>query len=388
MKIVADANIVDVSALYEAHGDLQLLSGREIRAADVRDADALLVRSITKVDAHLLEGSKVRFVATATSGTDHLDLEYLRSAGITVVDAAGSNANAVVEYVLASLAHLIKAKELDLEGKHVAIIGFGHVGRRLYESLSSLSIPCMLCDPFVAAQQSSLKFCSLDEALRAPIITLHTPITKDGAHPTYHLLNQQRLAALLPGTLLINAARGEVVDNFALTQLLRQNSKLITLLDCWENEPNISAELLRLVRLGTPHIAGYSVEAKRSASEQNYAAFLRHFKLEDTRAVVNPAATKTMLTMPQLDETEPPQLLAQILSKACDVVSIDAQLRKGHGEPNAALFDEIRKTINQRREFSHYALDLDAWNEEQKKPALLQQLRALGFSVQGFDQLA
>lgn len=386
MKIVADANIVDVSALYEAHGDLQLLSGREIRAADVRDADALLVRSITKVDARLLEGSKVRFVATATSGTDHLDLNYLRAAGITVADAAGSNANAVVEYVLASLAQLIIAKELDLGGKHVAIIGFGHVGRRLYESLSSLSIPCVLCDPFVAAQQGSLNICSLEEALQAPIISLHVPFTTDGTHPTFHMLDERRLVELLPGTILINAARGEVIDNFALTQRLRQNSELTTLLDCWENEPNISAELLRLTRIGTPHIAGYSVEAKRSASERNYEAFLRHFKLEDARAGANQVAARTILTMPRLDETEAQRLLAYILSKACDVLSIDAQLRAGQGEPDAALFDAIRKKIGQRREFSHYALDLAAWHEEQKKPALLQQLRALGFSVLGFDK--
>jgi erythronate-4-phosphate dehydrogenase len=382
MKIVADANIVDVSALYEAHGDLALLSGREIGPADVRDADALLVRSITRVDARLLEGSKVRFVATATSGTDHLDLAYLSTAGIAVADAAGSNANAVVEYVLASLARLILAKELDLDGKHVAIIGFGHVGRRLYESLNELSIRCVLCDPFVAARQDGLPFCSLDEALRAPIISLHTPFTKAGPHPTFHMLDAQRLSALAPGTVLINAARGEVLDNAALTKRLQQDKGLLTVLDCWENEPSISAELLRLARLGTPHIAGYSIEAKRSASERNYQAFLRHFELRDTRSDEVDAPSRTLLTLPKLNETAPRRLLAHVLNEACDVLSIDTQLRAGRGEPDAALFDAIRKKISQRREFSHYALDLAAWHEGQKKPAFLAQLRALGFGVQ------
>lgn len=388
MRIVADTNIVDVSALYEAHGDLTLLSGREISAADVRDADALLVRSITRVDARLLAGAKVRFVATATSGTDHLDLAYLRAAGIAVADAAGSNANAVVEYVLASLAQLILAGELDLKGKHVAIIGFGHVGRSLYESLSSLSIPCVLCDPFVAAQQKNLRFYSLDEALRAPIISLHTPFTTKGAHPTFHLLNAKRLSALSPGSVLINAARGEVIDNAALTQRLRQDAGLITVLDCWENEPSISAELLRLVRLGTPHIAGYSEEAKRSASERNYQAFLRHFQLQDTRSSEVQAPAQTLLTLPKLNETDPQHLLAHVLNKVCDVLSIDAQLRAGQGELGAPLFDAIRKKISQRREFAHYALDLDAWHDDQKKPALLQQLRALGFGVRGYERPA
>lgn len=381
MRIVADANIVDVSALYEAHGELELLSGREIGPAEVRDADALLVRSITRVDARLLGGSRVRFVATATSGTDHLDLRYLHAAGIAVADAAGSNANAVAEYVLASLARLILDNELDLGDKHVAIIGFGHVGRRLYESLNKLQIPCVLCDPFVAAQHSEHRFCSLDEALRAPIISLHTPFTTKGTHPTFHMLDERRLSKLTPGTVLINAARGEVVDNAALTRQLARDSGLIAVLDCWEREPSISAELLRLVRLGTPHIAGYSVEAKRSASERNYQSFLRHFQLPDPRHGAGQHAPQTLLRLPQLSETEPQRLLAHVLSQACDVRSIDAQLRQGRGVPDAALFDAIRKRIVQRREYSHYLLDLDGWHVEQKKPALLAQLRALGFGL-------
>lgn len=388
MKIVADANIVDVSALYEAHGELTLLPGREIGPDDVRDADALLVRSITKVNAGLLEGSKVRFVATATSGTDHIDLEYLREARIAVADAAGSNANAVVEYVLASMAQLVLANDLDLKDKHVAIIGFGHVGRRLYESLSKLNIPCVLCDPFVAAQNSKERFCSLDEALRAPIITLHTPFSKEGPHPTFHMLDAQRLSKLAPGAVLINAARGEVVDNAALARQLARDSGLITVLDCWEEEPSISADLLRLVRIGTPHIAGYSVEAKRSASERNYQSFLQHFQLPDVRGTEGQHPTQSLLVLPNTSATNSQKLLAHVLSEACDVLAIDAQLRAGQANPDAALFDAIRKQISQRREFAHYMLDLDAWQPEQKKPALLAQLRALGFGVKGFDSPA
>lgn len=387
MKIVADANIVDVSALYEAHGDLKRLSGRDITAADVRDADALLVRSITKVNASLLEGSSVRFVATATSGTDHLDLHYLRAAGITVADAAGTNANAVVEYVLASLAQLVLSDKLDLADKHVAIIGLGHVGRRLYESLSALSIPCVLCDPFVAAQQESLRFCSLEEALRAPIISLHTPFTQDGPHPTLHMIDKPQLASLAPGTVLINAARGEVINNAALTERLSENRNLITVLDCWESEPNISLALRDLVDLATPHIAGYSVEAKRSASERNYEAFLRYFELADTRSKESETPLRTLLALPKCDDENPWRLLAQVLKRACDVLRIDAQLRQAQGQSNAELFDAIRKGISQRREFAHYELNLDAWTETQKKPALLKQLRALGFSISGDEPL-
>lgn len=379
MKIVADANIVDVSALYQQYGDLSLLSGRSIGPEDVRDADALLVRSITRVDEALLKNSRVRFVATATSGTDHLDLDFLENAGITVVDAAGSNANAVAEYVLASLARLVLTKPFDLKGKHVAIIGFGHVGRQLYDRLEKLNIPCVLCDPFVAETASDLHFCSLEEALQAPIISLHTPLTKSGLHPTYHMLDKKRLGALAPDTVLINAARGEVVDNEALRQCLAQRRDLLTVLDCWENEPAISTQLLPLVTIATPHIAGYSVEAKRGASERNFLAFLRHFDLRSAGDNTIQAESRSTLVLPATTESDPMRLLAEVLTLAFDLGRIDESLREGGA--GAALFDSIRRSISQRREFNHYELNLDAWSEEQKTPALQQQLRALGFTL-------
>ncbi len=382
MKILADANIVDVSALYEKHGDLRLMSGREIKAADVADVDALLVRSITKVNEALLAGSKVQFVATATSGTDHFDWPYLNQHGIAAVSAPGSNANAVVEFCLASFAELIARGKLALAGKTVGIVGYGNVGSRLYKALSSLGLQCKVCDPFVAQHGGDIQFCSLDEVLTCSIISLHTPLTTTGPHPTYHMLDARRIEALPPGTLLVNAGRGELLDGTALRRRLARAADLTTIIDCWENEPTIDQELLALVDIGTPHIAGYSIEAKRSASARNYAAFLKHFGLNE--GVQDSAGLEAVEVMQVAasSASAPLALLAAVLREVFGVRDIDAALRAAHAGSSAAVFDRIRKEISQRREFAHFQLSLQRWSDAQRTPVLLRQLRALGFKLQ------
>jgi erythronate-4-phosphate dehydrogenase len=392
LKIVADENIVAVEDLFRQHGELRLLPGRQICAADVRDADVLLVRSITRVDRALLEGSRVRFVATATSGTDHLDLSYLRAAGIGVADAAGSNANAVVEYCLSGIAELICRGVFSLRGQRAAIIGFGHVGRGFYRRLRELNIDCAVCDPFVERQQGTggefgdVRFCDLDTALSASLISLHTPLSRDGGHPTWHLLNQERLDRIAPGTLLINASRGEVVDNVALLKRLERDKDLLTLWDVWENEPDISRDLLALVNLGTPHIAGYSVEAKRSASERNYEAFLQFFNLTANPASGSVAEPKTELAVRlaqmQRSEVSNPteRVWAECLRAAFNVNAVDQRLRGASSTNGAAVFDDIRKTLGARREFSHYTFHQGLLEKGLLTPVISTRLTALGFS--------
>ncbi len=390
LKIVADENIVAVEDLFRQHGDLRLLPGRLISAADVRDADVLRVRSITRVDRALLEGSRVRFVATATSGTDHLDLDYLRAAGIGVAEAAGSNANAVVEYCLSGIAELICREVFSLQGQRAAIIGFGHVGKGLYWRLRELGVDCMVCDPFVALvkerqEREDVRYCDLETALSASLISLHTPLSRGGEHPTWHLLNQERLDRLAPGTLLINASRGEVVDNAALIKRLRRSNDLLTLWDVWENEPQISRDLLDLVSLGTPHIAGYSVEAKRSASERNYAAFLQYFNLPADSANHCVPESSTSLEVhldparytgvSNLDE----RVWAECLRAAFSVSAVDQRLRSADAANGAAVFDGIRKTLGGRREFSHYTLDQRRADGGLVSPIIAARLTALGF---------
>lgn len=363
MKIVADANIIHVQQLYQQYGELVLKSGRDISNDDLRDAQVLIVRSITAVNEALLIGSNIKLVLTATSGTDHLDLDYLRREGIAVQDAAGSNANAVVEYCLAALAELIVNCRFSLHQKRVGIVGFGHVGSRLYKALSILGIECVVCDPFVEkmSAQSAAElptFCSLEEALSCEIISLHTPLTRGGDHDTYHLINRESLKLIHPGSLLINASRGAVVDGVALYERLRDQKDLLCVLDVWENEPNISQGLLSFITIATPHIAGYSVEAKTSASVMNFASFQKHFDLETSASVTGSQesliaiASPSALTKGASNELQ----LAHCLRAGFALKKIDAQLR-ACGESTAISFDSIRKAMTGRREFSRLGFD-------------------------------
>ncbi len=385
MKIVADENIVAVAELYRQHGDLHLLPGRAIGAADVNDADVLLVRSITRVDRALLAGSRVRFVATATSGTDHLDLAWLAEQGITVAEAAGSNANAVVEYVLAALAEL-HWRGIPIQSRTAAIVGFGQVGSRLHAALKTMGLEVRVCDPLVEADwrqrglPTPVRFCTLEEALQASLISLHTPLTQGGSHATWHLLDHSRLAALREGTVLINAARGAVVSNAALLSRLQQRADLHCVLDVWENEPTISMPLLQAVMLGTPHIAGYSVEAKASASERNYQDFLRHFALTDTRRVAATQAARTRLKVDLATARSLQDALALCLRTAFPVAQIDAHLRGQTAD--ARVFDAIRQRLSARREFSHYTLQCENLGEGVDSAALVTMLTALGFALE------
>ena len=396
MKIVADENIVAVAEYFRAQGELVLLPGRSISAADVRDADALLVRSITPVNEALLAGSSVRFVATATSGTDHIDKDYLQQAQIGLASAGGSNANAVVEYCLAGMAELICRGVFSLQDKTVGIIGFGHVGSALYRRLTGLGLDCRVCDPFVEAssgasgQYPDVSFCTLEQAMQASIISLHTPLTRHTEHATWHLFDQARIDALAPGTLFINAARGAVVDNAALQRRLAARNDLLTLWDVWENEPDISPALLREVTIGTPHIAGYSVEAKRNASEMNYQSFLQYFGLQDVAAgaASDNQSPRTQLRLPALHSDGSAgqearglkargleeRAFAECVRAAFDIAAIDTQLRRGASQ-GAGAFDGIRRQMAGRREFSHHVLEAPLSADNRRR------LQALGFTL-------
>ena len=272
MLIVADENIPLLDAFFEGFGEIRRVPGRSIDRATVEQADVLLVRSVTNVNRALLEGSKVRFVGTCTIGTDHLDLDYFQRAGITWSSAPGCNARGVVDYVLGSLLTLAEIEGADLTQRTYGVVGAGEVGGRLVKVLRGLGWNVLVCDPPRQATEGG-DYVSLEQIIeQCDVISLHTPLKKHGAQLTWHLFDKNRLNQLKPGTWLINASRGPVVDNAALRQVLLQREDLQAVLDVWEGEPEVDVALAELCVLATPHIAGYSLDGRQRGTAQIYQA--------------------------------------------------------------------------------------------------------------------
>ncbi|RLA15931.1 MAG: erythronate-4-phosphate dehydrogenase, partial [Gammaproteobacteria bacterium] len=264
VKIVADENIPRVQEAFKDLGEVILLPGRQIERRHLLDCRCLLVRTVTAIDKKLLQDTPVEFVGTATIGTDHVDLEYLKNNDIAFSNAAGCNAEAASEYVISGLFALSERLGFNPFDLKAGIVGYGNVGSRLYQKLRTLGIETLLNDPPLdEARTSSQTFVELDTIIsECNFISLHVPLTRTGKHPTWHLLDQAGLRGLPKNCLLVNAARGPVVDNQALLNTLESRPDLVVFLDTWENEPDISRELLDRVSLATPHIAGYSVEGR------------------------------------------------------------------------------------------------------------------------------
>jgi len=277
MKIIADENIPFVEDCFSSIGKVEAVPGREITPCVVADADVLLVRSITPVGADLLAGSKVRFVATATIGFDHIDVDFLRRNNIGFASAPGSNANSAAEYVIAGLLEMGRKYEIDLEEKSIGIIGVGNVGSRVAKKCASLGMQIYLNDPPLQRQTGEGKYLPLDELFDCDFITLHTPLTFEGVDKTYHLADEKFFKSLKERCVFVNASRGGVVDSRALKTAIRAGRLRAAVLDVWENEPDIDVELLEMVDIGTPHIAGYSLDGKVVGMIMIYKAVCKYF---------------------------------------------------------------------------------------------------------------
>lgn len=272
MKIIADNKIPYLVDFFSPHHDMLLLPGESISRHDLINADILLTRTVTPVNADLLHNTAIKFVGTATTGTDHIDLNWLAQHAIFLATAAGANAQAVAEYVSHCLS-AIKKQGLFIDKKTAGIIGCGRIGQLVANLLISQGLEVICYDPLLT-EQVNFNFVSLEELItRADCITLHVPLTKTGLFPTYHMINNNILKKIKPGAILINTSRGNVIDETALLQ-----AKNITLcLDVWEHEPHISIALLNKVFIGTPHIAGYSHDAKYRATQMMYDAAAHFF---------------------------------------------------------------------------------------------------------------
>lgn len=278
MKIVADANIPQVAEAFQHLGEVELIPGREIRQAHLTDCQCLLVRTVTHVNQQLLDSTAVEFVGTATIGTDHIDEKYLQQKDISFTNAAGCNAEAASEYVISGLFALSKQRNFDPFKLRAGIVGCGNVGSRLYQKLNALGIETLRNDPPLAKESANNEYVDLDTILeQCDFISLHVPLTLSGEHATKHLFDQKQLSRLRENCLLVNAARGPVIDNQALLGAMQQKPDLMVFLDTWEDEPRPLPELLTKVDLATPHIAGYSVEGRLRGTQMILDAACEHF---------------------------------------------------------------------------------------------------------------
>lgn len=274
-KLVIDDAVPYAKAIFSHLGEVVTLPGREITATAVKDTDALIVRSRTQVNAELLADSKVSYVGSTVVGLDHVDQDYLAESQRHFYSAQGCNANSVAEFVIHALVLLAEKQGFDLSAKSLGIIGVGHVGKRLLQKAQALGMTCLLNDPPRARTEGEQNFVDLDTALQADIISVHTPLTFSGIDKTHHLISAAKLAQLSPKQIIVNAARGGIIDETAL--LKTELGAKIT--DCWENEPNINKALIAQSFLVSPHIAGHSFEAKLAGSTMVYADLCKFWQI-------------------------------------------------------------------------------------------------------------
>jgi erythronate-4-phosphate dehydrogenase len=374
LKIIVDQNIRGAGETFGHHGELQFMEGRLISASDVKDADVLIIRTATRVDGSLLEGSSVGFVGTTSIGTDHLDTDWLDRKGITWSNAPGCNADSAAQYTLAMIWLACQRLGKPLYEQRVGIVGRGNVGSRLERLLHALGVETLANDPPLADRGES-GLVSLDEVLNCGIVSLHVPLETEGPYPTVRMIGARQLSRMPDDALLVNAARGDVIDGEALLQELT-TGRLHAALDVWPGEPLFSADLLQQVVVATPHVGGYSLDGKRNGTDMVYLAFCEWAGIEPRNL---PAGNAPAGGDPErelrLTPGDDPMTCA--LEATCFVPRHDeamGRLVSLSVEQRAAEFDRLRKEYPSRRDFH-------AWTVRGADPATAALLARLGFSI-------
>lgn len=355
LNIVADENLADLASYFAAYGQIRAMAGRAITRDDLVSADVLLVRSVTQVNEDLLSGTGVKFVGTATIGTDHLDIGYLQRAGIQWASAPGCNANAVADYVCSSISQIDGLWERLFAGAKVGIVGCGNVGQQVFQRFSALNISCRIYDPFLSIE--SLPLASFEEVLACELLCLHTPLTQTGPYPSYQMLNDNALKYLRSDVVLINAGRGDVISEAAIIRFMQQQPDAKVILDVWPKEPDISTTLLQQVYLATPHIAGYSQQGKQAGTAMIYRAFCRHFNVAVDEGCDDVQPIVLHLPAGLSDGDTLRWALLSVYRSASD----DRLMRETilHAKSVVDAFDYLRKTYPLRNECCRYRLSYD-----------------------------
>ena len=337
MTFIIDEKIPYIKGVLEPYSEVVYLPGDKISRQDVRNADGLIIRTRTFCNAALLEGSRVRFIATATIGYDHIDTAFCQEQGIVWANAAGCNAQSVAEYIASAVVSFSLKYKFDLRSKTIGIVGVGNVGRRVAALSEMLGMKVLLNDPPREEREGENNFVSLKQIKEeADIITFHTPSTKEGKYATYHLVDDLFFSDLNKKPVIINSARGEIIDTAALKNAITGEKLSGVVIDCWENEPEIDLDLLAKVDIGTPHIAGYSADGKANATSMSVQAVSRffHLGLDDWEVDSLPVQEN-----PVVEDT------SRAVLDSYDILQDDARLRS-----DPALFEELRGNYPFRRD--------------------------------------
>jgi erythronate-4-phosphate dehydrogenase len=379
MKIIADSKIPFVQEAFADVAEVTVLDTLQIVSDALRTADVLLARSETKVGESLLEGSCVKFVATATIGTDHIDTDYLRQRGIGFASAPGSNANSVGEYIVAALLVLEERCGISLTGKTLGVVGVGNVGTIVVRNARALGLRVLQNDPPRARITGDSVFVPLEELMDADMITIHVPLTKTGPDKTLHLFDDKRIRSMKPGSILINTSRGGVVETLAIKNALRDHFLEACVLDVWENEPVIDVDLLSHATLGTPHIAGYSFDGKVNGTVMIHRAVCEYFDLHSSWVPHDASGhgVRRLIVVPE-NSSYTAGLLAAIRS-CYDIEADDASLRRLEGlveSERGAFFRCLRSQYPVRREFCNHDVEIPSENS-----VLAETLKTFGFKI-------
>ena len=376
LSIVADQQISFATEAFSRFGDVTLVDGRSIDWQRIKKADVLLVRSITRVDETLLKDTPVRFVGSATSGIDHIDLNYLESAGIRFIHAPGSNARSVAEYVLSSLFVLAEQQVFSLSDKTMGIIGCGQVGSRVKRFMDALGVRCLLNDPPLAQQSDNQAWSNLEQTLSADIISLHVPLVVDGDFPTANLVNKNFLSRLKSDVIFINTSRGEVVNEMDLMEFKRSHPDSKLILDVWQNEPEIDLELLQQASISTPHIAGYSFDGKLKATRMLSDALCDFTNTEKQSLDIQfPDQENGIIDLVANDDMVQLAVL-QSYDVRSDAIALRDMLNLTE-DKRIGYFDNLRKNYPVRREFKNWTIQSKNISGHTR-----QQLQQLGFNLE------
>lgn len=356
MKLIVDENIAYAHEAFSMFGDVTLVEGRSLTNKDVKDADVLIVRSITRVDEELLAGSNVKFVGTATIGTDHIDLDYLKQKNIQFTDSKGCNADSVAEYVFTALLKVALENKITLSDKTIGIVGIGNIGNRVVRIAESFGMKVLKNDPPLERAGIGINYVSLDEILKADIITFHVPLSFEGVDKTHHLLNESNIKLIKENAIIINTSRGPVVDNSALLEETNKK-KFFLIFDVWEEEPRVNLELLSTSKVASAHIAGYSFEGKVNGTKMIHNALCDYLKIKLDWIHKLSSIDKTELTLMEGNSDE--EKLYMLLSSIYDIERDDSRFREMSNykpDEQPSYFDKLRKTYPMRREFSNFTI--------------------------------